>query len=90
MNEVDAALEIYRDVLSRDPQNVEARTALERLLQLPKHSGAVSDILEPIYNIYHESFSCYLCRFEIGFCPTRAFHRAALCFMAFGPQERHS
>lgn len=52
MGQVDAAVEIHRQTLSRDPANAESLMTLERLVQMPQHAGAVSEILE---NVYRES-----------------------------------
>ncbi len=52
MGQVDAAVEIHRQTLQRDPSNVESLSTLERLVQSPQHAGSVSEILE---NVYRES-----------------------------------
>ena len=49
MGSTEAAIEIYRDVLSNDASNPAALGALERLLESSKYQAAVADILEPIY-----------------------------------------
>jgi tetratricopeptide (TPR) repeat protein len=49
MGALEAAIEIYREVLSRDPSNEVALAALERLMQKPDHELAISEILEPLY-----------------------------------------
>jgi len=49
MNAVEAAIEIYREVLDRDPQNQQALEALERLIQQEDHQLLIAGILEPIY-----------------------------------------
>lgn len=49
MEAVEAAIEIYRDVLDRDPSNETALAALERLVELPEHRLVVAQILEPLY-----------------------------------------
>ncbi len=49
MGAVEAAIEIHRDVLGRDPSNVEALGALERLLAIPAHQPVITEILEPFY-----------------------------------------
>ncbi|MFT3922541.1 MAG: hypothetical protein QM778_08405 [Myxococcales bacterium] len=49
MGAVEAAIEIYREVLSRDPSNPEALSALERLMQKPEHELAIAEVLEPLY-----------------------------------------
>ncbi|MBX3270938.1 MAG: tetratricopeptide repeat protein [Sandaracinaceae bacterium] len=49
MGAVDAAIEIYREVIERDPQNERALSALERLIQTEEHQLAIATILEPIY-----------------------------------------
>lgn len=54
MGAVDAAIEIYREVLERDPSTAPALEALERLLQLPVHQVLIASILEPIYRDSNE------------------------------------
>ncbi|MBL8682696.1 MAG: tetratricopeptide repeat protein [Myxococcales bacterium] len=49
MSQVDAAVEIYRQVLSRDATNAAALEALERLVHQPEHAPAVAEILEAVY-----------------------------------------
>lgn len=49
MGAVDAAIEIYQEVLERDPSTAAAREALERLIQNPEHELHIASILEPIY-----------------------------------------
>ncbi|MFO0681411.1 MAG: tetratricopeptide repeat protein [Sandaracinus sp.] len=49
MGAADAAIEIHRDVLQRDPSNTDALGALERLLQVPAHQPVITEILEPHY-----------------------------------------
>ena len=49
MGAVEAAIEIYREVLDRDPSSAPALAALERLLQQPEHEVRVAEILEPLY-----------------------------------------
>ncbi len=49
MGAVDAAIEIYREVLERDPTTPEALEALERLIQSPEQQVLIAEILEPIY-----------------------------------------
>lgn len=49
MGAVDAAIEIYREVLDRDPANHYALEALERLIQTAEHQLQIAGILEPIY-----------------------------------------
>ncbi|MCB9591319.1 MAG: tetratricopeptide repeat protein [Sandaracinaceae bacterium] len=49
MNAVEAAIEIYREVLERDPSNERALSALERLIQTEEHQLLIAGILEPIY-----------------------------------------
>src|SRR5690606_32017354 len=43
------AIEIYNQVLERDPENAPALAALERLGKLPEHEVAIAEILEPLY-----------------------------------------
>ena len=49
MHQVDIAIEGYRQVIERDPENEQALSALERLGQEPAHSLAIAEILEPLY-----------------------------------------
>ncbi|MEY4580950.1 MAG: hypothetical protein RL701_5653 [Pseudomonadota bacterium] len=49
MNAPQAAIEIYREVLERDPNSGPALEALERLLALPAHQHQIAEILEPLY-----------------------------------------
>lgn len=49
MGAADAAIEIHRDVLQRDPGNADALASLERLLQVPAHQPVITEILEPHY-----------------------------------------
>ncbi|MGE0785808.1 MAG: tetratricopeptide repeat protein [Sandaracinaceae bacterium] len=49
MGAVEAAIEIYRDVLERDPTVGPALEALERLIQHEEHQLRIAGILEPIY-----------------------------------------
>ena len=49
LDSTEAAIEIYRDVLSNDASNPAALGALERLLESSQHQASVADILEPIY-----------------------------------------
>ena len=49
MEQVEPAIEGYRQVLERDPANAEALAALERLGRWPTHELAIAEILEPLY-----------------------------------------
>ncbi len=49
MNQVETAVDIYRQVLERDAQNADALSALERLVEQPQHAVVVAEILEPVY-----------------------------------------
>ena len=49
MDAVDAAIEIYREVLDREPENTSAMEALERLIQRDEHQVLIAEILEPLY-----------------------------------------
>ncbi len=49
MNAPEAAIEIYREILERDPHNTEALAALERLLVRPEYQNQIAEILEPLY-----------------------------------------
>ena len=49
MNDVEAAIEGYRQVLEREPTSDPAIKALERLGQTPEHELTISEILEPLY-----------------------------------------
>ncbi len=54
MGAVDAAVEIYQQVLAGDPTNPAALAALERLVQQPEHQVVIAEILEPIYREQNE------------------------------------
>jgi tetratricopeptide (TPR) repeat protein len=49
MNQIETAIDIYRQVLERDPENADALAALERLGTMPEHELAIAEILEPLY-----------------------------------------
>ena len=49
MRAPEAAIEIYREVLARDPNGTAALEALERLLVHPEHQSQIAEILEPLY-----------------------------------------
>lgn len=49
MQQVETAIDIYNQVLERDPENLQALAALERLGTLPAHELAIAEILEPLY-----------------------------------------
>ncbi|MBX3181172.1 MAG: tetratricopeptide repeat protein [Polyangiaceae bacterium] len=49
MQQVDGAIEGYREVLDRDATNVNALAALERLGASPEHELVIAEILEPLY-----------------------------------------
>ena len=49
MNEVESAIEGYREVLDRGPSNETALGALERLIERDEHQLLIAEILEPIY-----------------------------------------
>jgi golgin subfamily B member 1 len=49
MSMVDSAIEIYSQVLEREPHNAEALAALERLGLSPEHEIQIAEILEPLY-----------------------------------------
>ncbi|MFK7992146.1 MAG: tetratricopeptide repeat protein, partial [Sandaracinaceae bacterium] len=49
MGAVDASIEMYREVLDRDPTAPDALEALERLIQNQEHQVLIAEILEPIY-----------------------------------------
>ncbi|MEM7515575.1 MAG: hypothetical protein AAF368_01440, partial [Planctomycetota bacterium] len=49
MDATEAAVEIYREVLDRDPSNLAALASLERLLQADPHQVVIAEILEPLY-----------------------------------------
>ncbi|HSQ63021.1 MAG TPA: tetratricopeptide repeat protein, partial [Polyangiaceae bacterium] len=49
MAQIDVAIEGYRSVLERDPQNGEALAALERLGTDPNYELVIADLLEPLY-----------------------------------------
>ncbi len=49
MAQVEQAIEGYRSVLERDPSNVQALTALERLGENSEYELQIADLLEPLY-----------------------------------------
>lgn len=49
MEAAEAAIDIYREVLDRDPSNAASVQALERLMQSPEYEFNVAQILEPLY-----------------------------------------
>src|SRR5262249_10320537 len=49
MGQVAEAVEGYRQVLERDPSNIRALSALERLGQSEANETAIAEILEPLY-----------------------------------------
>ncbi|HSN99926.1 MAG TPA: tetratricopeptide repeat protein, partial [Candidatus Nanopelagicales bacterium] len=49
MHMVESAIDIYSQVLEREPSNSEALAELERLGKLPEHELAIAEILEPLY-----------------------------------------
>jgi tetratricopeptide (TPR) repeat protein len=49
MDEVELAIEGYRQVLEREPTNGAALGALQRLGELPAYELAIAEILEPLY-----------------------------------------
>ncbi len=49
MNQIETAIDIYRQVLEREPDNADALAALERLGALPAHELLIAEILEPLY-----------------------------------------
>ncbi len=49
MDELETAIEIYRDIITGSPNNEEAKKSLERLIDDKQHRLVVAEILEPIY-----------------------------------------
>lgn len=49
MEQIDVAIEGYRQVLERDPSCEPALTALERLGKEPQYELVIADLLEPLY-----------------------------------------
>ena len=49
MDQVDVAIEGYRQILDRDPMHAAALERLERLGRQPQHELAIADMLEPLY-----------------------------------------
>ena len=49
MNQVDAAIEMYREILERDPNCAPAIGAMERLLANEAQQVRIAEILEPLY-----------------------------------------
>ncbi|HKP59235.1 MAG TPA: tetratricopeptide repeat protein [Polyangiales bacterium] len=54
MSAPEAAIEIYREILERDPDNAQALAALERLLARPEYQSQIAEILEPLYRDKNE------------------------------------
>ncbi|MEM1417094.1 MAG: tetratricopeptide repeat protein, partial [Myxococcota bacterium] len=54
MDATEAAIEIYREVLDREPTQMAARASLERLLETDAHQVLIAEILEPIYRDHGE------------------------------------
>jgi golgin subfamily B member 1 len=49
MGAIEGAIAIYSEVLSREPDNAVALSALERLMMTPEHELSIAEILEPLY-----------------------------------------
>jgi tetratricopeptide (TPR) repeat protein len=49
LDQLERAIDTYRDVLERDPYDQNALGALERLSQNPAHELGIAEILEPLY-----------------------------------------
>lgn len=54
MGGAEAAIEIHREILERDPSNEASLGALERLLAVPAHQPVITEILEPLYQNANE------------------------------------
>lgn len=54
MGAVEAAIQLYREVLDKEPSNPRARASLERLLTDAKYEFAVAEVLEPLYRALGE------------------------------------
>ena len=54
MGGAEAAIEIHREILDRDPSNASSLGALERLLAVPAHQPVITEILEPLYQSSNE------------------------------------
>ncbi|MEM9188384.1 MAG: tetratricopeptide repeat protein [Myxococcota bacterium] len=54
MGQVESAIEGFREVLEREPGNVDALQSLERLIQTDEHQLLIAEILEPIYRDSHQ------------------------------------
>ncbi|MBK8168920.1 MAG: tetratricopeptide repeat protein [Sandaracinaceae bacterium] len=54
MAAVDGAIQIYQQVLERDPSNATALAALERLVAQPEFQIQITEILEPLYREQNE------------------------------------
>ena len=54
LGQVAQAIELYGEVLGRDPENATARTPLERLLADHEHRLLASRVLEPYYEARHQ------------------------------------
>ena len=49
LDELHAAVEIYREIIEMDPENQPAIDALERIIEVQEFRKEVAEILEPIY-----------------------------------------
>ncbi len=54
LGNAEIAIRTYQAVLDADPANVEAREALERLIEDVDYRNQIADILEPIYQLHDE------------------------------------
>jgi tetratricopeptide (TPR) repeat protein len=54
MGGAEAAIEIHREILERDPSNEASLGALERLLAVAAHQPVITEILEPLYQNANE------------------------------------
>ncbi|MDP3276511.1 MAG: hypothetical protein Q8Q09_15040 [Deltaproteobacteria bacterium] len=83
MHQVESAIEIYRQVLSRDAANAPALDALERLVRVEEHAPAVSEILEAVYRetaLWEQLVAVHEIQVGISQSPGRRvelFHRVA-------------
>ena len=49
MGDIEGAIEVYREIVSTDPSHSGALGALEMLFSEGRHTGEISQVLEPIY-----------------------------------------
>ena len=88
MASTEAAIETYREVVEREPDNPVALSALERLLAQGAHRGVITEILEPIYRDigdYEKLIAVYRIQVDLAASPSlrvELLHRIAEIYEA--------